>query len=266
MRSKRKQRQAKKNRVGYAILFAVVIIAAIFGWLFYQAKSEKIVLDPESNCPLTGRYPVTAILIDTTDSLSRDQALYVNRVITQYIRNAQKYEKLSLYFLNENPAEISANLSICNPGDGSDANQLTSNTKMIRDRWEEQFMSRLASQLLTLETVEEGEMSPILEGMKFVSTDAFVGLEASQKKLFVVSDLLQYSPVISHYNNRYDISDDYFVREVDNLLPHLQGVSVELFYVTRPNYRGNQTNKHIMFWEKVVNRSGGILSQIHMVK
>lgn len=266
MSKSRRHRKRKSNVIGISLIAASLLVVAVVLWLYAEKKSTAVEVDELTNCPLEGADSISAIYIDTTDSLSRNQSLFINRTLTQRISESAKYDKFVIYFLTENPEELVSKLEICNPGDGKDASVLTSNKRQIEQRWQTEFMSKLANIFANLRTAPEASQSPIVEGLKYVSTDAFAGFNASSKEILLVSDLLEHSSLVSHYDSNYKIEDEYFKRNLDNSLPYLDNVGVEVFYVVRPESRSLQTNKHILFWEKLISRSGGYITDLHMVK
>mgnify|MGYP003108496282 CR=1 FL=1 len=264
----RRRRQAKKksNFIGMLLILASIIVVVSVGWVFIEKKSTAVEIDEITNCPVEGANSISAIYIDTTDSLSRDQSLFITRTLTKLISGSEKYDKFLIYFLTENAEDLVSKLEVCNPGDGRNASALTSNKRQIEKRWQAQFMNKLSLAFANLKTAPEASRSPIIEGLKYVSTDAFAGFDASSKRVLLVSDLLQHSNLVSHYKSDYGLEDEYFQKNIDNSLPYLENVAVEIFYVVRPENRMLQTNKHIRFWEKVISRSGGYINDLHMVK
>lgn len=264
--SRRRQKKKKQNAIGILLLLVVLTAFGAGAYVYFSKVSARIVLDKETNCPMKGSYKRTAILIDTTDSLSRDQSFYLKKKLDEIVETAELYQRFDVYYLNASSEELAAAISVCNPGDGRDKSTLDSNPRRLKERWREEFFDKVAALFSDLENVPTAEQSPIIEGMKYVSIDAFVSSKSSSKELIVVSDLLQHSSLFSHYTSSYNENEVNSNSNLKSSLPYLDAVSVKFMYVVRPAYRQLQTNKHIVFWDNLVRQSHGVVEDVEMVK
>lgn len=264
-RSRRGRNKRSQDNWGVILIVIAMTLVVIVGMWFFKEAESRVELDSNTNCPIKGANSVTAILIDTTDSLSRDQALYLNKKLSELVLNSETYDKFDIYFLNETTDKISPSISVCNPGDGNDKSELTNNKRRLKEVWKTTFFDKLSELFSTLREVPQADQSPIIEGIKFVSIDAFVGNEAKNKKLIVVSDLLQHSSLLSHYSDQYseNVAES---SPISASFPYLEHVDVTLMYVVRPAYRQLQSNKHFVFWENLIRASGGNISSVELVK
>lgn len=264
--SRRRNKKTKDDTKGYILGFISLLVVGTIGYSFYQESSNRVEIDELTNCPINGSPSRTAILIDTTDSLSRDQSLYLERRLDEIVKKSETFARFDVYFLDQKIEAISPKLSVCNPGEGDDKSELTSNVRRIKEKWQNDFYTKISSLFSELENVPTSDSSPIVEGIKYVSIDAFVGDQSQKKSLMIISDLLQHSSLLSHYNNGYTETASSDSSAINSSLPYLTGVNVNIMYIVRPSNRSLQTNKHLVFWENLIQESGGRVSSIEMVK
>lgn len=262
-RRKRKISQ-NDNSKAYILFTITILIVVSFGLLFISENSNRVQID-DLNCPLDGSQKITAVLIDATDMLSQVQIRYLENRITQLLKKSLQYQRYEIYFVDPELKTIEPVLAICNPGDGKDKSELTANVRRIKKKWDDEFYTTIKDIFASLKNVPESDSSPIIESLKSLSVNAFVGKEASTKELIIISDLLQFSPIVSHYTQGYssDISRN---RTLLAEMPYLDGVEVTFLYISRPNAIEFQTNKHVVFWEKLITQSGGYIADVEFIK
>jgi len=147
----------------------------------------------------------------------------------------------------------------CNPGDGSDLDNLTGNPELAKKRWRETFRQPLD------EAIDAGirpistQTSPILETLQAIALDRFTGQSVANlpKTLIVVSDLIEHGPDYSQY--RGDLSYDKFRASLAyrKVRTDLHGASVRLFYVQRLIARPLNSGAHIQFWIDWIQDNNG---------
>ena len=264
MARRRSIRGESSNNKAYILFSVTILIVVLIAYMLFIESSKRIQLD-EINCPVSGSQKITAILVDATDKLTPVQIRYLENRITQILKSSLQYQRYEIYFLDSKLEALEPVIAICNPGDGADKSELTSNIRRIKEKWESEFYNSITEIFTSLKSVPEADSSPIIESMKSLSVNAFVGKEAMSKELIVISDLLQFSPLLSHYNQSYS-SDLSMNRRMSTQLPYLDGVEVTFFYISRPTAIEFQTNKHVVFWEKLVNQSGGRFVDLEFIK
>jgi hypothetical protein len=264
--SNRRNKKKQDDFKGYVLFLISLTIVGFIVYLFVQESNERIDTDKLTNCPLKGGPARTAILIDTTDSLTRDQSLYLEKRLDEIVKRSETYDRFDIYFLDDKIERLTPTLSVCNPGKGDNKSALTNNVRRIKKNWDKNFYSKISSILNELESVESSNSSPIIEAIKYVSIDAFVGDSSQRKNLIIISDLLQFSKLLSHYNSEYSETTSRDNKNIYASLPYLDDVSVYIMYIVRPAKRNLQTNKHVVFWENLIKESGGRIAAIEMVK
>lgn len=221
-------------------------------------------VDPESFCPISGEYRRTAILIDATDSLSDSQEKAVREEIDDLKQDLAAYEWIGVFVLNDDNLVLPVpEVAKCNPG--SDPNPIYENPEQVRRRFERDFQRPLDDAIAQLvETTEPGATSPILEMIRAVAFDGNYVI-TQDRRLIIVSDMLQNVPQYSHYRDGSDFNawrDTDYARDL--LQVSLLGVDVELLYLRRVNgnVRHLQNRGHIRFWEEYFNAVGAAVRTV----
>ena len=253
-------RRRRRNDGGHwAVLGGVgllLVVLAVGGAAAYF-KINAHVMDPETLCPAEGPLGHVVVLVDKTDPLNFTQneafQVLLEKIITQEVAPG---ELVSVFALGEDYKTTAKPLiEICNPGDGSDKNALTSNVKRLKRQFSERFRSPLLAVSNELQAQHPADHSPLLEMIQLVSINGFRahGIEQN-RRLIIVSDMLHNTPEFSMYKGTYDyaaFSGTPYGRKMQVELP---GVSVELHYVL--NSPLLQTRRHLKFWEDYFSRAG----------
>jgi hypothetical protein len=113
----------------------------------------------------------------------------------------------------------------------------------------------------------EASASPIMEAIQAVAEQSFGGSqtrEATEKKLIIVSDMLQYTDGYKQYGGiRPDEFERFSKTEYSRRVrADLKSADVEIFYVQRATKNAVQGTAHYLFWEKFIRNSGGRLDHI----
>lgn len=138
----------------------------------------------------------------------------------------------------------------CRPRDGSEVSAIDHNIGKMRLRYEEEFVGALATALKTLDETKDAQFSPLLE--LFALHDPFPAvkkLQAPQRRLTIVSDLLQKSEALDMYSTKYNFPppEKLFIKNVQN---QLKGVEVTVMLRDNKEARQFLTEKHRKFWEQ----------------
>lgn len=256
-RSRRRPRGTDRSPLwaGLALVAALVLVAA-FVAAQYWAKSQYVEIDGASLCPKNGPTAVTAVLVDRSDPLTPQQAQRVQQVLDRVVEEAPVGGRVALYVAEADAfTRLAPILALCNPG--SEANPLYQNPKKIRARYDDQFKARLAAVRTALLEPKERKTSPILESIKAVCIDAFAAAAPGiPLRLLLVSDLIQHSPIASHYRERNfaALLED---KRLDGVLVDCRGAEVDILYVLRLGKDGRptlQNRNHQRFWDLYLQR------------
>jgi hypothetical protein len=252
------RRQAARARrevlLGALALFAALAIAGAAAWAWYEHPSDA--LDAHL-CPAGGPLGHYVLLVDKTDPLTftQKQAFQVRLRDLVEKRTPRGY-LLSVFVLGESFRDTAQPLAeLCNPGDGSDRSALTANLAHLRRQYDERFIAPLMAEADALQSATPEKTSPIFEMLQLVGINAFQAHAVKgERRLIVMSDLLQNTPQFSMYHGTLDFDafarSDYG-RKVQAQLP---GVDVELDVLL--NTPALQTRRNLKFWEDWFDRAG----------
>lgn len=262
------KKRKKKNAAlkGQAIIGIGLVLVLVFGFYAFKAKQSVIERDGLSLCRLDGSVSrETALVIDATDSFSPTQAMLIKKEIKLLLEESMLDERISLYVLNENVDELNGRFTVCNPGDGSERSEWTSNKRRLYQKWEKLFYKRVIDSVNDLVGENQAKRSPILEMLKYVSVEAMYGSPALEKRIVVVSDMLQHTDQYSHYKIKPNYEGFSETPQAIELRPHLVDVEMDILYVIRPKDMKRQNRGHIRFWESYMASNGGVVSRVKSI-
>lgn len=248
------QRRTMQMIGGAAIV--LVVAAAISAVLYFKAHQTGG-LDPTTLCPSTGPAGHYVLLVDKTDPLNFTQKQAFSELLREVIeRRTPEGYLLSVFVLGEDFKETASPvIELCNPGNGDDKSEYTSNKRKLRRQYEERFLHPLTQQLETLVSTEPAKLSPIFEMLQLVSINGFRRYDVhGERTLIVVSDMLHNTAPFTMYRGpiEYDTfaATDYG-RKVALQMPR---VNVELNVLM--NSPQLQTRRQAAFWEAYFNAAG----------
>ena len=254
----------KNNNLGPIIAIAMAIF--LFGTLIYQylqLKQSEVKLDG-NNCRVDEFFPRdTVVLLDSTEALSEAQYEDILNHAQKLVRDSLVYERFTIYALQDNPDRFKPATTLCNPGDGQDKPEIIKSKKALR-KFENSFKKPLIESFSGLSKIESSETSPIMEMLKFVGLRTFARSTSPEKRLILVSDMVENTRSYSQYrNSNLDFakhSQSPYFRE---MRPRLDNVFIDLLYIERPALAGIQGGNHISkFWQPFVRRSGGQIKSV----
>jgi hypothetical protein len=260
--SKRKRRQ---TLAGFLFLgIALLIIGAIIGIRHY-AQEANVPLDKETLCPINGPKSITVLVLDLTDPFTLTQREALRKKLTDIKDDLPVLGEIEVYLIQPLTDKLlSPLLTICNPGRGKDVNPLIANRNLFERKWHE-YSQRLETKLdETIQKPLSDPVSPIIESLKSIAISSFAGKPKRDidKKLIVVSDMIQHSLALNQYTDikpfsSFQQSNDFFALRSD-----LRDVNVTVIYVRRSNASKIQGRKHIEFWQNYFSAMGASLSEV----
>lgn len=185
----------------------VVLLAAVGGIAaLYIAKKQEIAdLDPETFCPKGGPTSVTSVLIDRTEGISPVQAEALQALIATWVAQVPEHGAFRVYEVGGNGIS-SPKVDVCNPGDVENVNVFTGNQRLTKQRYEAKFIEPIKAMTAGMLTDKKAETSPIMEAVQSIAVRDFgAGRAEKERKLYIVSDLLQHTGDFSLYKKAPDI-------------------------------------------------------------
>jgi hypothetical protein len=209
---------------------------------------------------------VSAVLVDTTDDLLPTTKKEVLSILHDLIKDLPAYYKLDVRVLDIPNMRSRSLFSKCNPGDGKGQSELTSNPRILKERWLESFDKPAIDAVNATLNSAQSKSSPLMAAIQDITLDDFSS-EAAQgifKSLVVISDMLEFTPYYGQYPSQGDLSYDRFRRSAayQKFRTDLHGAGVTIHYVQRAVVKIDSV-KHAQFWSDWINDNRGKLDLIH---
>jgi len=221
-----------------------------------QSLSSSKKIDQETLCRVGGPVDVTTVLLDLTDPLSRTQQVRLRTIIDNEITSSGTDTMIALGVVSEFPDRWGALFAKCKPETGEEANSLYENPTLIKDKYEREFLTPISAKIDATLTGEIENQSPIMEALQslIANTPHFTEVRG-QRKIIIVSDMLQHSDNLSFYHGQ---GWDYFTSRVGErrLAANLSNVAVEIIRIPRAGSRLPSDELVEGFWTRYFDRQG----------
>jgi hypothetical protein len=245
---------------GIALIFLALAALGILA-LFYFSVTPKPKLDSASLCPVTGPEGITVVLIDTSDDLPEPAQRQVLGLLEDQISELPEYHKLDIRVLDIAGSRSRSLFSKCNPGDGAGLSEWTDNPRLARMRWIENFRQPAKDAVKSSLSSAKAKNSPIMGAIQDIAIDQFSSSAAQkvEKKLIVISDMLEFTPLYSQYPAAGDLSYQRFKRSPAYLKfrTDLHDAHVKIEYVQQTQVTID-TVRHIEFWKEWITDNKGV--------
>jgi len=269
LRKKANKSKGSKDLLGIMIIVVVVIVTV--GILFSVMKYQKneMVYNQQTLCPEDQKNIRShiAILVDSSEPYNKVQLAYLDKYISNFInQNIAKHDKVSIYTIDDKSyKKLIPTIEICNPGVGDDINPLIGNPEMAKRKWSESFNKPLTNSIKDLFDIGQSDISPIMEMIQAVAIKSF-SHDAGNKKLIIISDLIQNTSDYSHYKTPPNFKIFVKTAYYKHVKTDLNNVEVTVLYLLRKGIESMQNRKHIMFWEEYINSLGGQIVKVENVE
>ncbi|MDB5561087.1 MAG: hypothetical protein JWN11_505 [Hyphomicrobiales bacterium] len=240
-------------------LFGALLVALVagFGIITLRAYQNNPTLLADL-CPETGPVAQTLVLLDTTDAWPALTQSEVTSKLHDIRDGLKKGELLQLYLLD--PLTMSARtvFSQCNPGDGSDLNDVTGNPRMARERWGTDFDKPLEAALASSVSTGQADSSPIMGAIQKMAVDrsATAKDKSAPTHYVVISDMLEHTQYFSAYKSGADFSAFKASDASRRFATDLAGAKTEVWIVQRPKEPA-ATRDLAEFWASWVAANNG---------
>lgn len=245
---------------GIALIFlALAALGALA--LFYFSVTPKPRLDTASLCPVDGPQGITVVLVDTSDDLPQPAQREVLGMLEDQITALPAYYKLDVRVLDIAGGRSRSLFSRCNPGDGTGLSEWTDNPRLARMRWLDDFRQPAKDAVKSSLSSASSKSSPIMGAIQDIAIDQFSASAAEkiEKKLIVISDMLEFTPLYSQYPGAGDLSYQRFKRSAAYLKfrTDLHDAHVKIEYVQQTQVTIDSV-KHIEFWKEWITDNRGV--------
>jgi hypothetical protein len=251
------------------VLAALALGVLVTGAYVYATAVRPPALDQASLCPLDGPRSITVVLLDSTDDIPDIAKREVRTALIDMAETLPPYGLLEIRLLDANNVAGRSIFAKCNPGDGSNLSEYTSNPRLARKRWMDGFREPLDAALQAGFQPLPGRVSPIMETVQRIAVDRFSGRasEAIPKSLILISDMIEHTPPdYSQYAG--DLSYDRFKasRAYQKVRTDLHGADVQIFYIQRMSGKPLNSVDHIRFWAEWIRDNNGRLKQANRLQ
>jgi hypothetical protein len=239
------------------------LLAALVFTYFYISTPRKPTLDAATLCPTTGPIGITIVLVDTSDDLPETTKHEVAVILDDLVSLLPSYYRLDIRVIDNSGLRSRSLFSKCNPGDGAGLSEWTENPRIARQRWIDSFKKPVSNAIKNSLVSSKASSSPIMAAIQEIAIDQFSSAQNSgiKKRLIIISDMLEHTPLYSQYRNSGDLSYKRYKESPAYLKfrTDLHGAGVEIDYVTRNT--GVDTKQHIVFWHEWISDNGGVFER-----
>jgi len=234
----------------------VVMLSSVFGLFAVAAFNEPPPLDPEIQCRVDLNHPAhTVLLVDQSDPFNPNDIGWVRALVDEEARTIPKYGRLTVMVPNAaRPYDPAVVFARCSPGSSAQANPLLSNPRMVEDTWRDTFYAPLIGDVEAVLSKTQQPASPLSEALYAIADRADFKAGRENRRLVLVSDLMQHSGDFSFYRAGAD-SEAFSNSPLAENQPDLAGVEVVARIVPRQDY--DLPLKDVKaFWESYFTASG----------
>jgi hypothetical protein len=247
--------------IGWALILMVLLGVGAAGAAGVMLRPAP--RDPQTLCRINAAPSATTlVLIDSSDPLKPRHAKIAAAAIDAERARLGPDGRLTILILSaRDPREPQTVFSKCDPGDGQDANPWFENPQTIRERWQEAYRDPLDKALASARRGRGQEASPLADAISAVARDPDLGPSVPARRLVIISDMMEHRPgVFSLYAAGADYQS--FRANVPGIgpPPRLDGVSVHVVQLDRPEREDRQAQARDEFWRPYFAATGAALT------
>lgn len=243
---------------------AALVALAIFYWI----GPRPVALRADDLCPVAGPQGITVVLVDTSDDILATTQKEVRALLDDLIKDLPPYYKLDVRVLDIPQNRSRSLFSKCNPGNGQDQSELTSNPAILRQRWLESFNKPAGEAITSSLASAKSKSSPIMGAIQDLALDDFSAesVQTLPKTLIIISDMLEFTKYYGQYPSQGDLSYERFRRSLayQKFRTDLHDAQVTVDYVSRDIKI--DTVKHMYFWKDWIVDNRGQVRIIHRLQ
>ncbi|MEZ5961028.1 MAG: hypothetical protein R3C30_11475 [Hyphomonadaceae bacterium] len=246
----RRDRDAANRRyAGFTagVLFTMLLLS-LSVWVLRPAELDAATLCP-TNRPLAGH---TVVIIDRTDRWTQAMGSALTQLIENAQRDTDQYEKFSIVSLDANQS-VHPLFSICNPGEPTFWSDLYRGRRYTTRDFEERFVGAADRVVEQVREPSEARTSPIVEYVhRWLGSDDF-NASVRHRRLILVSDMRQNSPLYSIYSGAEDQLGDVVERQFG---PSAEGVAFDVYFVAHGRDHNVTEDEVRTAWDHAFGRIG----------
>jgi hypothetical protein len=254
----RSARERRERWLAIAKIAGVVVITIGLGVVAAVTRPEPT--DPVSLCAVNQRIRAhTTLLVDKTDFPTPAHIAGLVRGVARLKQEMRPNEMLSIRIVGASEQDAAKPVfQRCNPPDGRAVSRLWGNPDLLQEQWQASFGQPLKEVLereLMVQT--ETKSSAIFEAIDVTLWDSGFGADIPERRLILVSDLMQHMPGHSHYDKVPKV-DEFLASPIGKRLKTKvwTGLKIDLVYLPDLRAPHLQGDRHIKFWSEVLRRLG----------
>ncbi len=243
-----------------AIALMVAVVLALFAYIAFNSSPA---VAAETGCRVDRNDPAhTIILIDQSDPFNENDLGWVYEFIDSEARSLPRYGRLTVMTPNSaSPYDPRTVHVHCSPGSIDDANPILQNPRMIDDNWRETFYDPLKAAIENALLDTRQPSSPLFEAMYSIADRADFQSNRKNRRVIVVSDLMQHSDGFSFYRRGADI-DAYRETNLGQQQPQFDGAEIVTRIVPRQEY-DLPVDQVKAFWRTYFSEAGAEFSSVN---
>jgi hypothetical protein len=248
-------------------IVAAILLAAVAGsgW-FIKTRHDHLSLDDHLCPPDPVSY--TAVLVDVTDPMTLPQRQDLRNKFEELKNDIPKGGRLAIFKVDvASDKLLSPVLEVCNPGEGKDASEMSSDPKAVQKQWDDKYEQPLNDAFHTIVAATGSETSPIFQSIQSVALTELRDPKAKGKpeRLIVVSDLLQNTPGLSFYGHIPGADEVLNSSDFATARTDLRDIDVELWMLQRPDFTTTQPRALADLWDELISAQKGNVTSIYRV-
>jgi hypothetical protein len=218
-----RQRANRRYAIGTAAVLAGLLALTATVWVFRPADLDAATLCPTSR-PLNGH---TVVIVDRTDLWTPSMGAALTQIVENAQRTTARHQKFSIVSLDADQS-VHPLFSVCNPGAPDFWSDLYRGRRYTMRDFEERFVGAADRVVDAVSQPSQADASPIVEYIhRWLGSDDF-NAAIPQRRLVLVSDMRQNSPLYSIYSGQ----DENLDRVVEAQFgPAAEGVEFDVYFV-----------------------------------
>jgi len=246
----RRDRDAANRRYAgltAGVLFSILALS-LSVWVMRPAELDAATLCPTDR-PLAGH---TVVIVDRTDRWTQAMGAALTQLVENAQRDTDQHEKFSIVSLDAQQS-VHPLFSVCNPGEPTFWSDLYRGRRYTSRDFEQRFVGAAERIVEEVREPSEAATSPIVEYVhRWLGSDDF-NPSIPHRRLILVSDMRQNSPLYSMYSSAQDQLGEVVERQFG---PSAQGVAFDVYFVAHGRDHNVTEDEVRTAWDSAFGRIG----------
>jgi len=258
----------RRKKFDPSLIIGIALFAgvAVFASFILTRANPMDGVDPKTFCRTEGDRSRTVVILDVTDPLTSVQQQTLKNRLQEVQESIGRFDRLDIFVIGETSEDLLRPVATaCNPGDPSQVDELTTGRKFIAEKFRTLFAEPIEAVFQTALQAKPASQSPIMEAVQAASASTFDAEARNHgnvvKKLFVISDMMQNSPLLSMYQGIPSYSSVANRPEFRKASAPLSGVDVEVITIPRATAAKITDRELATFWTDYFVSQGAKLSR-----